>query len=47
MRDLSESLGNAPAQGTGGAGLQVVTVQDGYRYRGGDPASPTSWEQVR
>lgn len=47
MRDLSESLGNAPAQGTGGAGLQVGTVQDGYRYRGGDPASPNSWEQVR
>jgi hypothetical protein len=22
-------------------------VQDGYRFKGGDPASPDSWEQVQ
>lgn len=25
----------------------VGTIQNGYRFKGGDPASPTSWEQVK
>lgn len=35
--------GAAPAQG---GGLQVGAIQDGYRYKGGDPANPNSWEPV-
>ena len=34
--------GAAPTSG----GLQVGAVQDGYRYKGGDPSNPNSWEPV-
>lgn len=34
--------GGAPAP----SGLQIGTIQEGYRYKGGDPANPNSWEPV-
>lgn len=36
--------GGAPA--AGGAAPRPGEVQDGYRYRGGNPADPNSWEAV-
>lgn len=43
IRDLSESLGR-PARS---AGPRAGDVEDGYRFRGGDPSNPANWEQVR
>ena len=37
-----EPVRGAPAQ----AGPKPGTVQQGYRYKGGDPANPSSWEKV-
>ena len=38
--------GNATPGGQSG-GLQIGHVEDGYRYKGGAPNNPASWEQVR
>lgn len=38
---------NKSAVSAGGrAGPQPGTVQDGYRFIGGDPANPSAWEQI-
>ncbi len=37
--------GEVPPQASGD--LTVGTVEDGYRYLGGDPSLPTSWEAVQ
>ena len=41
--------GAAPAGGGGGnvSPPQVGETREGYRFRGGDPANPASWEPVR
>lgn len=34
-----------PPKGSAVAGPKVGTVQDGYRFKGGNPADPSSWEK--
>jgi hypothetical protein len=44
---FSEGPGDpAPTMGDTGAGPQPGSVEDGYRFIGGDPANPASWEPV-
>jgi len=46
-RDLTKAWkgrGSAPATAAADSGPQVGSVSDGYRFLGGDPANPASWE---
>ena len=43
----SKLMAQQPQEGDGGGSApQIGQVQDGYRYTGGDPASPNSWKKL-
>ena len=44
MKKALEGLGGGDAAPAGGPAIGAV--QDGYRFKGGDPADPNSWEPV-
>lgn len=37
----------APQQSAGGKGPAVGAIEQGYRFKGGDPSKPESWEKVQ
>lgn len=45
--EMGQRLRDQQSSAAGTKAPSVGTVQDGYRFRGGDPANPQSWERVR
>ncbi|WP_062229094.1 hypothetical protein [Aureimonas frigidaquae] len=39
--------GSAAEGGAGASTLAIGTIEDGYRYLGGDPAQSSSWKEIR
>jgi hypothetical protein len=40
--------GSAPSAAAGaGGGIVPGTIEDGYRFKGGNPADPNAWEKVK
>lgn len=39
--------GTPQGETAAGTGPQVGTVENGYRFKGGDPSNPASWEKVK
>jgi hypothetical protein len=47
MGDLRRQIEGAPVQpASAAAGPQPGAVEDGYRFRGGNPSDPSSWERI-
>jgi len=42
-----ENAKDEGGQGAGGNGPKIGEVQQGYRFKGGDPANPSNWEKVK
>jgi hypothetical protein len=45
-KKLAPTAGSAPAQTPKPAGLKPGTVENGYRFKGGNPADQSSWEKM-
>lgn len=46
MESAMQSLSNPAPAPTAPAGPKAGVIQDGYRFKGGNPADPKSWEKV-
>ncbi|MBA0362364.1 hypothetical protein [Stenotrophomonas maltophilia] len=44
--DLERQFGGSDAEAAPASGPQPGTVEDGYRFRGGNPSDPNSWERI-